>query len=77
MQEWHSLLKSNNAESKPQRIALWVGLKAIYSALLNLTREQPFFAFNALPKSLLIPTETVSRGSLSILIQPSSASSIF
>jgi hypothetical protein len=33
-----------------------VGLKAIYTALLILTREQPSFAINALPKSLLIPT---------------------
>ena len=33
-------------------------LKAIYTALLILTIEPLLFAINALPKSLLIPTET-------------------
>ncbi len=35
-----------------------VGLKAIYTALLILTIEPLLLAINALPKSLLIPTET-------------------
>ncbi|MEM5550883.1 hypothetical protein WNY63_09090 [Pseudoalteromonas neustonica] len=35
-----------------------VGLIAIYTALLILTIEPLLFAINALPKSLLIPTET-------------------
>ncbi|ATD04407.1 hypothetical protein PTET_a3178 [Pseudoalteromonas tetraodonis] len=35
-----------------------VGLKAIYTALLILIIEPLLFAINALPKSLLIPTET-------------------
>ncbi|TMN70674.1 hypothetical protein CWB85_14635 [Pseudoalteromonas sp. S1727] len=38
--------------------AQWVGLKAIYTALLILTIEPLLLAINALPKSLLIPTET-------------------
>jgi len=33
-------------------------LKAIYTALLILTIEPLLLAINALPKSLLIPTET-------------------
>ncbi|TMO46618.1 hypothetical protein CWC25_03470 [Pseudoalteromonas sp. S4389] len=37
-----------------------VGLKAIYTALLILTIEPLLLAINALPKSLLIPTETRS-----------------
>ncbi|WP_249118507.1 hypothetical protein [Pseudoalteromonas sp. NEC-BIFX-2020_015] len=60
MQQWSSLLISNNAESKRLWNAQRVGLKAIYTALLILTREQPLFAINALPKSLLTPTETAS-----------------
>jgi len=35
-----------------------VGLKAIYTALLILTIEPLLLAINALPNSLLIPTET-------------------
>ena len=35
-----------------------IGLKAIDTALLILTIESLFLAINALPKSLLIPTET-------------------
>ncbi|MFQ3205039.1 MAG: hypothetical protein ACI87I_001070 [Pseudoalteromonas tetraodonis] len=35
-----------------------VGLKAIYTALLILIIEPLLFAINALPKLLLIPTET-------------------
>ena len=34
-----------------------MGLKAIYTALLTLTMEQPFSKFNSLPKLLLTPTE--------------------
>ncbi|KPM81362.1 MULTISPECIES: hypothetical protein [unclassified Pseudoalteromonas] len=58
MQEWQSLLRSNNDESKCLRSAQRVGLKAIYTALLILTIEPLLLAINALPKSLLIPTET-------------------
>ncbi|PHN88457.1 hypothetical protein CSC79_17935 [Pseudoalteromonas sp. 3D05] len=58
MQEWHSLLRSNNDESKCLRNAQRVGLKTIYTALLILTIEPLLFAINALPKSLLTPTET-------------------
>jgi hypothetical protein len=32
-------------------------LKMIYSALLSGKMEQPFYQFNALPKSFLTPTE--------------------
>ncbi|WP_304638262.1 hypothetical protein, partial [Pseudoalteromonas sp.] len=58
MQEWQSLLRSNNDESKCLCNAQRVGLKAIYTALLILTIEPLLLAINALPKSLLIPTET-------------------
>ncbi|TGE84280.1 hypothetical protein C7Y70_07415 [Pseudoalteromonas sp. KS88] len=58
MQEWQSLLRSNNDESKSLWNAQRVGLKAIYTALLILTIEPLLLAINALPKSLLIPTET-------------------
>ncbi|MAD04099.1 MAG: hypothetical protein CMK65_10825 [Pseudoalteromonas sp.] len=58
MQEWHSLLRSNNDESKCLRSAQRVGLKAIYTALLILTIEHLLLAINALPKPLLFPTET-------------------
>ncbi|TMO45491.1 hypothetical protein CWC25_06035 [Pseudoalteromonas sp. S4389] len=54
MQQWQSLLRSNNDESKCLRSAQRVALKAIYTALLILL----LLAINALPKSLLIPTET-------------------
>ena len=40
------------------RSAQRVALKAIYTALLILTIEPLLLAINALPKSLLIPTET-------------------
>ncbi|TMN71962.1 hypothetical protein CWB85_08870 [Pseudoalteromonas sp. S1727] len=53
-----SLLRSNNDESKCLWNAQGVGLKAIYTALLILTIEPLLFAINALPKSLLNPTET-------------------
>jgi hypothetical protein len=58
LQQWQSLLRSNNDESKCLRNAQRVGLKAIYTALLILPIEPLLFAINALPKSLLIPTET-------------------
>ncbi|PHN90196.1 hypothetical protein CSC79_07965 [Pseudoalteromonas sp. 3D05] len=58
MQEWQSLLRSNNDGSKSLWNAQRVGLKAIYTALLILTIEPLLLAINALPKSLLIPTET-------------------
>jgi hypothetical protein len=34
-----------------------MGLKALYATLLILTRKQPLSAINALPKTLLNPTE--------------------
>ncbi|MDP2635289.1 hypothetical protein [Pseudoalteromonas sp. 3D05] len=60
MQEWQSLLRSNNDESKSLWNAQRVGLKAIYTALLILTIEPLLLAINALPKSLLIPTTLAS-----------------
>ena len=50
-------MTSNCAVKRPNAL-LWVGLKAIYTALLILTIEPLLLAINALPKSLLIPTET-------------------